>query len=76
MLLNKAQSDDCNGQEMHGDRTIIKNYSVGKQHLGTSRLIWEECVVKDVVVMTFGVQWKEAVDDRNRRRNICLEGWS
>jgi len=54
-------------------RTVIKN-PAEKRPLGRPRLRWEDCVIKAVEKIKANLPWREAAEDRNRWRNICLEG--
>jgi len=59
--------------------TVIREEPKGKRPLGRPRLIWEDCVrkdVKDVKEVDPGANWREIAENRINWREICFAGWS
>lgn len=40
------------------------------------RLIWENCVKRNVKMIDPGANWREVSAGRERRRRICFTGWT
>ncbi|KAF0755744.1 ribosome biogenesis protein TSR3 isoform X1 [Aphis craccivora] len=56
--------------------TVIKDDPKVKRSLGRPRLRWEDCVKREVKEIDPRSNWREIVENRIRRREICFTGWS
>lgn len=57
-------------------KAVIKEDPIEKRPLGRPRWWWEDRVKNDVKAVEPNIQWKEVAEDRERWRQICLEGLS
>ncbi|CAH1722426.1 unnamed protein product [Aphis gossypii] len=57
-------------------KAVIKENPTWKRPLGRPRLRWEDRIKKEVKAVEPNTQWREAAEDRERWRQICLQGWS
>lgn len=58
------------------NKVLIENNPAGKRPLGKARLRWEDCVATDVGRIEAEIQqWRDATENKDRWRNIYLEGW-
>jgi hypothetical protein len=57
-------------------KMVIKENPIGKRPLGRSRLRWEDRIKNDVKAVEPNIQWRKVAEDRERWRQMCLQGWS